>query len=245
VKITFLGSSHGYAEKNRFTSATLVETNEFSYLLDAGGPVEWLMVNNDKPFERIRGIFITHMHNDHVGSLSCVIEPMLRFRYNDNATCFFPCEKGRDGFIDWLEIMNVSGDKAKETVKFEITKEGKIFSNGDICVTAKSTRHLGENNFAFSYTFERNGKKVLFTGDMGQGFLEYPDLVYGEHYDMVVCEMAHAAFEDVADMLRKTDTDRMIITHYYEPNLKGFDDISLADFPFPVTLSSDGMEIQL
>jgi len=42
MKITFLGTSHGYAEKNRFTSSTLIETAGHSYILDAGAPVEWL-----------------------------------------------------------------------------------------------------------------------------------------------------------------------------------------------------------
>ena len=69
-----MGTSHGYAEKEQFTSATLIENSDFYYLLDAGAPVEWIMVNTEKPYDKIRGIFITHMHNDHVGSLSTVVE---------------------------------------------------------------------------------------------------------------------------------------------------------------------------
>ena len=53
IKITFMGTSHGYAEKEQFTSATLIEISDFYYLLDVGAPVEWIMVNADKPFDKI------------------------------------------------------------------------------------------------------------------------------------------------------------------------------------------------
>ena len=244
MKITFLGTSHGYAEKNRFTSSTLIETAEYSYLLDAGAPVEWIMENKDKPYDKIRGIFITHMHNDHAGSLSSVIEPMLRYRYNDKAICFFPSEEGKEGFLNWLSTMHEPREKVESIVTLDVTKTGRFFENGDIAVSAKPTLHLGEHIATFSYTFEAEGKKVLFTGDMGQGFPEYSQLVGTEHYDLVVCEMAHADLALVADALKKTNTDRMIITHYHSPRLEGYEDI-LPTFPFPVEIAVDGMEVTL
>ena len=43
MKITFLGTSHGYAEANRFQSSALVEVRGKSYIIDAGAPVEYQM----------------------------------------------------------------------------------------------------------------------------------------------------------------------------------------------------------
>lgn len=243
MKITFLGTSHGCAEKNRFTSGTLIETSDFSYLLDAGAPVESLMVNMDKSFENVRGIFITHMHNDHVANLSSVFTRLIKYNFNDNVTCFFPSQEGIDGFLNWLDVMSVSLDKVKETVKFDVTNEGTIFDNGDIRVIAKPTLHMGEKK-AFSYTFEKDGKKVLFTGDMRGGFPEYTQIIGDEHYDLVVCEMAHSNLCEKADMLKNTNTDRMIITHYSPKRMIGYEEI-LKSFPFPTTISSDGMEIDV
>lgn len=244
MKITFMGTSHGYAEVNRFTSATLIETGQYSYLLDAGAPVEWIMVNSGKSYDKIRGIFITHMHNDHVCSLSTVIEPMLRFRYNDRAVCYFPSESGKSGFLNWMKTLQASPEKTEGTVPMRITQAGEIFNNGDICVSATPTRHFGENGGAYSYTFTKDESSVLFTGDMGAGFSEYPTLLGNKRYSLVVCEMAHSKLADVAEMLKATDTERMVITHYYSPMLEGYEEI-FKTFPFPVEIATDGMEIIL
>lgn len=45
-------------------------------------------------------------------------------------------------------------------------------------------------------------------------------------------------------MLMATDTQRMIITHYYAPMIEGYEDI-FKKFPFPVELATDGMELIL
>ena len=242
MKINFMGTSHGYAEKEQFTSATLIEVSGYYYLLDAGAPVEWILVNKDKPFDKIRGVFITHMHNDHVGNLTSVIEPMLRFRYNNNAVCFFPTEDGKNGFLDWMKVLNVSKDLVLSTVQLNVAKEGTIYEKDGLIVSAKYTKHIEKQSF--SYVFEADGKKVLFTGDMMGGFHEYPTLVGKEHYDLVVCEMAHAEICDVKEMLRQTDTKRMIITHYFAPRIEGYEEI-FKTFPFPVSLAKDGEEIIL
>ena len=243
MKINLWGTSHGFAEKNQFTSCNMIEAGDKYYILDAGGPVEYLMVNNDKPYDKIRGIFLSHMHADHVGSLTELIIPMLRFRFNDKATCFFPSEDGMEGFIDWVKVLGRTDEKIRNTVKMEVTKVGTVYEDDNIKVSARPTLHMGDKP-AFSYIFEENGKKVLFTGDMSRGFSEYPDILSGEHYDLVVCEMAHNKLIDAKEMLKKTDTDRMIITHYYLPQVEGYEEI-FKTFPFPIELAKDGMEIEI
>ncbi len=242
MNITFMGTSHGCAEKERFTSATLIEISDFYYLLDAGAPVEWIMVNTDKPYHKIRGVFITHMHNDHVGSLTSVIVPMLRYRYNNNVTCFFPTEDGKNCFLNWMNALQVPKEKVLSTVEFGVAKEGTIYEKNGLTVRAKYTKHI--ENQSFSYLFEAKGKKVLFTGDMSGGFQEYSSLIGDEHYDLVVCEMAHASLCNVQEMLKQTNTKRMIITHYFSPMIEGYEQI-FETFPFPVSLAKEGEEIVL
>lgn len=242
--INFLGTSHGYAEKNRFTSTTVVEANNKYYLIDAGGPVEYLMVNNDMDYDKIRGIFITHMHNDHVGGLSTVIEPMLRYRYNDKSECFFPSKEGLFGFVEWLKILCVNEDDLRRIVKLSVTDSGVIFDDGNVKVAAKRNCHMDKGGDSFSYIFEADGKKVFFTGDMAQEFEEYTELLGDDHYDLVVCEGAHCPLKRSAERLKKTNTDRMIFNHVYFESVEGHEEI-LKEFPFSAEVSYDGLKVEL
>lgn len=245
MKITFLGTSHGYPEKDRFTSSTMIEIGQNIYLLDAGGPAESLMVNRGKSMADVRGIFISHMHGDHIVSLPSLIETFVWFRHNNDVACFMPTQEGMDAFFRWYDALHADSAKTREVVRFSVTRPGVIFENSDIRVTAIPTRHMehfGEASYA--YMMEAEGRRVLFTCDMMARFPEYPDIHKGLHYDLVVSEMAHSTLEASQEALRQTDTDRMLITHYYAPQIVGHETI-LPTFPFDTQLAYDGMEITL
>lgn len=240
IRINFLGTSHGYAEKNRFVSATLIEAGLHSYLIDAGAPVEALMINNDKKLEDLRGLFITHMHEDHIGCLSNVIDPLQRYRYNDKVTCFLPEKSGIDAFLDWMDALHNNRKKLTDTVKFEAVSEGVFFENKDIKVTAIPTLHLENGKYpAFAYMVEAEGKRILFTGDMWIGFPEFAKVIGNREYDLIVCEMAHAELRDVWERIAQSKTKKLIFNHYNMPRMEGWEEI-FPKMPFDVQFAKDG-----
>lgn len=240
MKITFLGTSHGYAEKGHFTSGTLVEAAGNSYIIDAGAPVEALLVNHDKSLADIRGIFITHMHPDHIGNLYSLTEPFMRFRYNDKAKCFLPEKEGLDAYIAWMKALHSDVEKLQQIVKFYITREGVIFEEKGMKVTAIPTKHMSHGKYpAFSYMLEHDERRVLFTGDMDMGFPEYESIIADREYDLVICEMAHSKLEDVWEKLARTKTKKMIINHTWPPCLENHEEI-FRKMPFDIQLAQDG-----
>ncbi len=245
MKITFLGASHGYPEKGRFASGTLVEHNGKMYIVDAGAPIDAILVNLDKEYTDVKGVFITHMHSDHISNLPPITEAFMRYRYNDSCTCFLPEKEGLDGYLAWMKALHINTDKLQNIVKFKISNPGEVFNDSNISVSAYPTNHMkGANAPAFGYEFYADGKRVLFTGDMAAGFCEYPEMTKGRHFDLVICEMAHSSLPQVKDMLKATDTKRMIINHYHIPMLGDYKNI-FKEFSFDICLATDLMEIDI
>ena len=110
MKITFLGTSHGITEKDRFTSSTLISVAGKNYLVDAGAPIMKLLQEQDVGFDTLGGIFITHSHPDHYMGLvefTHQIEAFARFKgikVKITAPELFPFEEmqrflfGEEGF---------------------------------------------------------------------------------------------------------------------------------------------------
>ena len=65
MKIITLGTSHGDPTVTRFNSSTLFRTGTADYLIDAGSPVNALMIRRNIPLSALRAVFITHQHEDH------------------------------------------------------------------------------------------------------------------------------------------------------------------------------------
>ena len=65
MKITFVGTSHGVPEKNRYCTCIMLESGGAIYFIDAGAPIVDFLVNNGKSVNDLRAVFTTHVHSDH------------------------------------------------------------------------------------------------------------------------------------------------------------------------------------
>ena len=259
MKITFLGTSHGITEKDRYTSSTLIEAGGKYYLVDAGAPIMKLLQEVDVPFTSLGDIFITHSHGDHYMGLVEFTNQIESFGQFDgvkvmiHAPELFPYDAMRTFlFGDHFDIRKLGGsrkDGAEEAnrVLCEKYSEGKIFDDGNITVTAYKTRHYQDSH---SLLIEGEGKRILFTGDLRHDFLDFPYDACKEGLDLVVMEGAHSLINsDVAiETFRKIKTKRMIINHIYTVRntyeMVGEAAERLADL-YPITVAEDGDAIEL
>ena len=223
MKITFLGTSHGITEKNRFCSSALISTGGKHYLVDAGAPVLTLLKNHDIPLEDMAGVFITHSHHDHFMGLCTLTQQINEFPpfrnvsfpvyvpdaedYHRMFAFIFgdPTFRGRLDYRVYGGLTDPHGDRARRT-------SAVIFDDGNLKVTAIPVDHFQN---AHAFLLEANGKRVVFTGDLLTGMADYPSVITDTDTDLVVTEGAHTKLNAPAimSMLKTSRTGTLVITH--------------------------------
>ena len=69
LKVTILGAASAKPTVNTHPSAQIVNSNEQYYLVDAGEGVQQQMFRNGINPLKLRAVFISHLHGDHVYGL--------------------------------------------------------------------------------------------------------------------------------------------------------------------------------
>lgn len=182
--LNFLGTESGFGNNNN--SAYIEIDNEF-ILIDCGFTVfNHLKENvNFKKYDKIN-VIITHMHNDHCGSLSQLIL-YLWFVYGKKTYVITKCKNIKT----YLDITGTT----KEA--YEITDNYKdlIFIK---------TEHVKELD-CYGFKMKVNGKNIIYTGDTKNidSFLEHMNNVDELYIDVSKNGGVHIKFEEVIPILEK------------------------------------------
>ena len=210
MKVTFLGTSHGIAEKKQFCSSTLISIGDKHYVIDAGAPIMTLLKNHDVAYEDVQGIFITHSHTDHFMGL-------VEFTYQINN---FPCfehvhipvfvpdeQRYKDMFLFLFGKPEFSG-----RLEYQVYEDGVIFDDGTLRITAIPVGHCPN---AHAFMLEAEGKRVVFTGDMRADLTDYPQAIVEKECDLVVIEGAHYTLDndEVITILKHSKCKKMLVNH--------------------------------
>ena len=142
MKITFLGTSHGVPSASRYCSSALVECGDNVYLIDGGAPVADLLIRYGIPYEKLRGVFVTHMHSDHTFGLLHLCSLADWYFRQSSFDVFLPEEEGIDAFRRLLLVSDKSFDE--ERIRLKKSCSGVMYADGCLTVTAIPTRHLND-----------------------------------------------------------------------------------------------------
>ncbi len=259
MKITFLGTSHGITEKNAFCSSALVTAGDAQYLVDVGAPVDTLLANLDISLNDLRGIFITHPHQDHyvgLAQLTFTVEDFGRF---DLASVPVLAPEG----IDFASLNTfLWGDPRgheryrvenppKRRIRFQVypdaAPEGSvIFDDGQLRVTAFPVRHIPHSH---AFLLEAEGKRVVFTGDLLRDLSDYPRVATETPVDLVVTEAAHVRLDDpdTPMILGKSRTPALVISHRAPGRnpIEKVEALAAAIAPIKVIAAFDGMALEV
>lgn len=252
MKFTFLGTSHGTPSAERFCSCIMLEAGESIYILDAGAPLFDLLLRFGRDPEKVRSIFISHTHGDHVNGLPRFIALMDSRPEYGGVDIHLPEQKVLDAIENLVEAaagrplkrMNVRMHAVDETFRYEDENIRLwLIPNGHL-----SGRRDTYDRPSYSMVIEAEGKRVIYTGDLSTHLRcnDFPTIAIEEPSDLLICEMAHFEMHHVTPYLERCQTKQLCFTHVSGREGR-MESIVAAqnDFAYPVVIVRDGDEIVL
>lgn len=187
--LTFLGTDAGFGKNN---NSAYIEDDNNLLIIDCGFAIfekvkEKFDFNKYKKIE----IIITHLHNDHAGSLSQLIL-YLWFIYKIKVTVYSKCEN----INKYLQITGTPQES------YEIKKESEN-------IEFIKTEHV---QYLDSYGFQLkiDNKKIIYTGDTNTitPFMPYLNNADELYIDVSKYGGAHIKIDDVLPYLKKIKQKR-------------------------------------
>ena len=252
MKITFLGTCHGYPEKYRDYTSIAIETSGRVYLLDAGASISTKACDYEIDLASLKSVFITHIHADHMNGLVELVDSMTWAKIYKDVTVdyYLPEERGIKEIKEIVSLLSAPVNENKN--RFHVYGEDFKYDDGFLKLSVIPTHHLDDwgGYPAYAFLVECEGKKVLFSGDMSQNlkYDDFPSVVKNEDFDLFICEMAHFDFEVLRPHFKEVKAKKVYMTHVKFPDER----IPLLDgenesgeFAFPIIGANDGDSIEL
>ena len=223
MKIYYLGTCSGTEPMVGMHHTSLaIECGDGLYLFDAGENCAHTAYTTGIDLMKMRVIFISHPHIDHIGGLpnlfACLRKIIYRYKlklYADNSLrVFFP----RRGLLESIKTVALGGYDGKfgfDLIENEM-HEGTLYEDGNVRVSAVHNRHFveeeGQGWLSYSFLIEAEGKKVVFSGDVKEP--SELDALLSGGCDLLIHETGHHAVGDVCDYAAKMGAKALRFTHH-------------------------------
>lgn len=182
--LKFLGSDSGFGINNN--SAYIEEKGKLT-IIDCGFTV-FTQIKKKFDLNKYKeiNVIITHLHNDHAGSLSQLILYSY-FIFNKKVNVISMCSKIKE----YLDITGTPEDAYTLYDKFENVE----------FIRTEHTRYLDSYGFKLCV----NGKKIIYTGDTNilEPFIKYTNDIDEFYVDVSRYGGAHLKIDDVIEKLRE------------------------------------------
>lgn len=182
--LTFLGSDSGFGEKN---NSAYIEIGNELLLIDCGYTVfdEARKRLDLKKYEKVN-IIITHLHNDHAGSLSQFILYSF-FVFGKKVNVYSKCERIKE-YLDIIGAPEMAYNLSDDL------PNGKFIK----------TKHVPTID-TYGFCLSVNGKKIVYTSDTTtlEPYMEYLDGADELYVDVSYDNEVHLKIEECIETLRK------------------------------------------
>lgn len=250
MKLTFLGTADVRPRMDANCSATLLEVGDALYLIDAGAPVNELILQSGRRPERLKGIFITHGHADHFEGLLPLLSRCYHVYPDADMDIIFPNEPQAAALRTCCEALYHGKAFPASRLRFHVPTEGvsaTVYDDGTLRATYfPVSPHEGTPHFAI--LLEAEGKRLLFTGDLSEGLKDndFPCVAFERELDLIVCEYAHVLAEHLDPCIERCLAKQICFNHYAGWRREELAAVtSDPKYKIPLRAMRDGDEIEL
>ena len=256
MKLRFLGTSDGIPGLRRANSSILLQNSAGKgILIDCGEPVAATLIRQNVDLNSIESVVMTHLHADHSGGFTELIQTFQLRRREAPLTVYMP-EEGIEVFTTLLRTIYIY----RSIMPFELTilpiEAGKTVHAGSFTLDFYSNEHLAvyrpiaeKEGYpapceSFSVAVRAEDTRAVFSGD-----LKYPDELLTplqEKTDLLVSELIHFPTSTFAAVAESRLPGKIVFTHYRntpEGEPMDAEDAILKNMACPVEFAYDLTEI--
>ena len=194
IKVTLLGTGCPEPVMNRFGPSILVQAGERKFIFDVGRGAMQRLQQAGINFKDIDGVFLTHLHSDHVvGFPDLWLTGWVVGRRDRPLPVWGP--RGTSDMMrhlteayafDVAVRTNAKASPAGAALAAKDISEGVVYDAGGIKITAFNVDH-GLVAPAFGYRIDYHGRSVVLSGDTRPS----PNLVkFAKGVDLLIYEVA-------------------------------------------------------
>ncbi len=163
MKVVFLGTSGSMPTPERSSSSVAVVMGRSVVLLDCGEGTQRQMVAAHIGFSRVKLIFITHLHGDHVLGAPGLLQSMTLQRREEPLEVFGP--PGTHAFLQG--VSNTLGGPSFPVTVHEIAEPGVVYESKSFTVEACRAEH---RLMAWSYAVAEKPRPGRFHPEKARKF---------------------------------------------------------------------------
>jgi ribonuclease Z len=174
MEVVLLGTGYPRPDPNRAGPSTAVVVGEKWFVVDAGRGTTMRLAGTELPYEKMRAVFLTHLHSDHTAGLPDLFDTSWQFgRKTTPLELYGPpgtkqlAKAMLQFFAEDIHLRRDLLEKhpaAGATIRTHIVREGVVYDDGEVKVTAFAVDHRPVQH-AFGYRFEAQGQTIVISGD--------------------------------------------------------------------------------
>ncbi|MDR2011051.1 MAG: ribonuclease Z [Bacteroidales bacterium] len=155
-KVRILGSSSALPTSTRMTTAQAVLYNEVPYLIDCGEGTQMQMRRYNVHFGRLKNIFISHLHGDHIYGIFGLLSSFNLLGRKQDLNIFAP-EQLKKLYETVLDLNNDNLNYKINFYSLDCSGKSLIFSNKHLNVYSFPLKH---SKPVFGFLFEEKPKQL-------------------------------------------------------------------------------------